>query len=677
MLHSAGMAVVYAAYRKRKMRYDKLLSSGIVVACLLNGATSGQPVVVEPGWMQIREIDFANPMAARFNPVDGLIYVGRRGTSSDGLYTIDQFGFAFKQATGSNVAAVLIDHDDGDAFFSEDYGGGIFRVAFGELGDATWVSGWHSGDDDPVGMAIAPATYAGSVLSPGEALVTDRGHNGLDEIWRWSPDIAEGETAAHADDGTLVDALDVAIDDTTVWIVDGGLGADGAIYQLAADGTLTPLPTTSVLADPVGIAIDPLTGDLLVYEGGGLRVVRIDPASGAVSDVITGFLTSGGAAWAAVDIAPDGLQLIVTDRTAGKVYVFGRCDPSGDPGADCDGNGLRDLCDIALGNSPDCNFNGVPDGCDLDSGASEDCNLDGVPDECPFCPEVELVFLMDTSASMTDEGAALCNSIDAVIARLDAAGIDLLPTKLGIWDMPGGQFDCLENTVILEFGTDQVPGSPPPGNEILGDCPGGNEVGQEDWGRAISIAAGIKPWLADSLRLVVPLSDEGPWCGDPITAEDHDAIDHAITIALANDVIVSPITGTGSSSGVIAQAQEIADATGGIQFTSTEPADDIAQAILDLVLDACFAATDCNGNGTIDSCDIDDGTSDDDNANGIPDECECPADLDGDGQVGVTDFLALLAEWGPNPGHPADLDGDGQVGVTDFLALLAAWGPCP
>ena len=55
----------------------------------------------------------------------------------------------------------------------------------------------------------------------------------------------------------------------------------------------------------------------------------------------------------------------------------------------------------------------------------------------------------------------------------------------------------------------------------------------------------------------------------------------------------------------------------------------------------------------------------------------CPADLNGDGEVGITDFLDLLAAWGPNPGHPADFDDDGFVGITDFLALLAAWGPCP
>ncbi|MHC4651089.1 MAG: M14 family zinc carboxypeptidase [Planctomycetota bacterium] len=53
----------------------------------------------------------------------------------------------------------------------------------------------------------------------------------------------------------------------------------------------------------------------------------------------------------------------------------------------------------------------------------------------------------------------------------------------------------------------------------------------------------------------------------------------------------------------------------------------------------------------------------------------CPADFDGDGEVGVTDFLLLLAAWG-NAGGPEDLNGDGVVGVQDFLELLAAWGPC-
>jgi probable HAF family extracellular repeat protein len=55
---------------------------------------------------------------------------------------------------------------------------------------------------------------------------------------------------------------------------------------------------------------------------------------------------------------------------------------------------------------------------------------------------------------------------------------------------------------------------------------------------------------------------------------------------------------------------------------------------------------------------------------------ECPWDCDdGDGVVGITDFLALLAQWG-QVGSSCDIDGNG-VGITDFLDLLGSWGPCP
>jgi len=54
----------------------------------------------------------------------------------------------------------------------------------------------------------------------------------------------------------------------------------------------------------------------------------------------------------------------------------------------------------------------------------------------------------------------------------------------------------------------------------------------------------------------------------------------------------------------------------------------------------------------------------------------CPGDVDGDNTVGITDFLALLGQWGTNPGGPPDFDGDGDVGITDFLILLGNWGPC-
>jgi hypothetical protein len=42
----------------------------------------------------------------------------------------------------------------------------------------------------------------------------------------------------------------------------------------------------------------------------------------------------------------------------------------------------------------------------------------------------------------------------------------------------------------------------------------------------------------------------------------------------------------------------------------------------------------------------------------------CPWDLDGDGEVGITDFLDLLGNW------------DNPYGINDFLDLLGSWGSC-
>ncbi len=92
---------------------------------------------------------------------------------------------------------------------------------------------------------------------------------------------------------------------------------------------------------------------------------------------------------------------------------------------------------------------------------------------------------------------------------------------------------------------------------------------------------------------------------------------------------------------------------------------------------AGLSGTDCNDSGVPDACDLDAGLSQDADGNRVPDECDCPWDLDGSGLVSFTDFLGLLANWGTWPGGPPDFDGDGVVGIVDFLHLLQHWGPCP
>ena len=60
---------------------------------------------------------------------------------------------------------------------------------------------------------------------------------------------------------------------------------------------------------------------------------------------------------------------------------------------------------------------------------------------------------------------------------------------------------------------------------------------------------------------------------------------------------------------------------------------------------------------------------------------DCPGDLDGDGDVDLTDLSQLLANYGMLSGadpEDGDLDGDGDVDLTDLSALLAVYGTdCP
>jgi hypothetical protein len=161
---------------------------------------------------------------------------------------------------------------------------------------------------------------------------------------------------------------------------------------------------------------------------------------------------------------------------------------------------------------------------------------------------------------------------------------------------------------------------------------------------------------------------QGHATGVPISEPDsaHNALtinQTAFTIANFRNSIPPDCNGNG-----IPDAQDIADGTS-LDCNSNG------------VPDSCdfenTTSLDCNGNGIPDECDIAEDPSIDINGNDVPDDCECLGDLNGDGEVGVQDFLYLLADWGPCTVCEHDLDGDGTVGITDFLSLLARWGPCP
>ena len=54
---------------------------------------------------------------------------------------------------------------------------------------------------------------------------------------------------------------------------------------------------------------------------------------------------------------------------------------------------------------------------------------------------------------------------------------------------------------------------------------------------------------------------------------------------------------------------------------------------------------------------------------------DCLGDLNNDGNVNVSDILAMIGVWGSDDPN-ADLDGDGVVAVGDLLTAIGNWGAC-
>ncbi len=107
--------------------------------------------------------------------------------------------------------------------------------------------------------------------------------------------------------------------------------------------------------------------------------------------------------------------------------------------ADCDGDGIGDVCAIADGLSDDCDGNGVPDECeiptndcngnglldvcDIANGVSVDCNVNNIPDECEvdpicfndFCDDATTLCpgsVSGSTAAASNDGSSWCGFSD-------------------------------------------------------------------------------------------------------------------------------------------------------------------------------------------------------------------------------------------------------------------------
>tara|TARA_R110000782_G_scaffold13976_23_gene41055 strand:+ start:806 stop:1912 length:1107 start_codon:yes stop_codon:yes gene_type:complete len=304
-----------------------ILATGMTGGCA--GVGFAQPVIVEDGWVFEREVDFAGAMSALINPFDGLLYTGRR---SGGVYRIDAAGDAELIASTDEVAGLAIDPNTGALFVSEDFPGRIHRLAIDFSTGATtkelWVSGFQSGDDDPVGMTYVPDDYSGTLLAPGSMVSTDRGFNGQDLIWSWSPSTPEGEALVVDDAAGLVDAADIAVKGDRLFVADRTAGLrtineDASVSGLALAG--------ATLGDVQGVVGDSLSDDLLVLDVDTDAVYRADPDTGEASVVFSGFGLTG-TNWGGLNLFDDGTtqRVVVSSSNADRITVFSITPPCSD-----------------------------------------------------------------------------------------------------------------------------------------------------------------------------------------------------------------------------------------------------------------------------------------------------------------------------------------------------------
>jgi len=312
--------------------------------------------------------------------------------------------------------------------------------------------------------------------------------------------------------------------------------------------------------------------------------------------------------------------------------------------SDCDENGIPDDLDILFGNWGDADLDGLPD---VPPQAGEpapcdtDCDGNAVADsaEC----KIDVVFLLDSSGSMTDRWRELDSLLDATEFVLLDRNATSRTTRYYLAENP--------NTTSKEY--PPIFGATPlkdTANGINPSIPGpmacGTELNSESWGEGVALVAddrSVHFWETASARVIVVLADEGACNGDGvelqpaspnilvggpggtpwiIDQDDTDSVTNAITVAneTENGVFVVTAMMETSNDVTLQYAQDMADGTGGTMVPLSnyqsrggmvKASSDLASAILNLDFQCveceepdCVA--DFNNDGVADNGDIGD-----------------------------------------------------------------------
>jgi len=373
--------------------------------------------------------------------------------------------------------------------------------------------------------------------------------------------------------------------------------------------------------------------------------------------------------------------------------------------ADCNNNGIPDDQDVASGHSADCNADLFPDECEL---TNNDCDANGVPDECQLATDCNANHIPD-----------IC---DAVGHDCDANGVpdDCEPDCdandiADPCDVPpiGALADCDHNLQpdLCQSDCDQ--------NGVIDPCELASGAQRDCNANAIpdncdvtGISGGVDTLPSGAIEI-------------PIPDADPNGISHSISIPDAGNVedvnVLVNLSHTFDSDLIISLVHGpttvvLANHVGGSgnDFTNTNFDDQAATSIGSAAPPftgsfkpsqplSAFNTANAAGDWTIhvaDTVGIDVGvlhnwtlivqttnrppTSADKNANGIPDECECPTcqgDMNGDSKLDGDDIQAFVAAYTGQFTRCADMLLNGPpLGTQDLAAFvdrLTTGAPCP
>jgi DNA-binding beta-propeller fold protein YncE len=261
-------------------------------------------------------VSFTGPDAIAIDPVSGHLYVLQDAATSSagGLYPLTGPGAAIR-VQGFTSPADLLFLDDGTLFISEDGPGRIYK--YDEVNGAQlWVTGFHSGDDDPGGMCLAPTGFNGPNVTAGDVVVSDFGFSGPDEFWSFSPSVPETELQMVPALPGDPDFREITADPAGAVYAADTLD-DANIYRLFPDGSLQAIALSSPLAEMVDLEFSVPEQTLYAVSNTTGTLHRIDPVTGQVDLIASGFKELS---YGALAIDPQSAAVFVSDNGANRVY---------------------------------------------------------------------------------------------------------------------------------------------------------------------------------------------------------------------------------------------------------------------------------------------------------------------------------------------------------------------